>query len=65
MSHKQNTEWIEAAWENFEGACSEGNVGLAKAVIADTFDAGFADDGRKMNTRLREVTAGQVSNQVE
>lgn len=53
MSHPQNEEWLESAHEGLEQAIADGNVALAKDIIADTFDAGFSEEGRFMNRRLR------------
>lgn len=56
MSHEKNTEWLEGAYENFRDAVEVGNIALAKDIIQDTLDAGFGEDGRKMNLELRELT---------
>lgn len=55
MSHIENTRWLEAAQENFESAIAGGNLSLAKDIIADTFDAGFATEARAMNIQLRNT----------
>lgn len=60
MSMKQNLEWLEAAEENFYEACELGNISMAKAIIADTFDAGFPSEARTMNLLLR--TASMANN---
>lgn len=56
MSHQQNTEWLEAAYENFRDAVEVGNIALAKDIIQDTIDNGFSEDARKMNLEMRELT---------
>lgn len=52
-----NSQWLEAAYENFQQAKEDGNVPLAKLIIADTFDAGFAIEARSMSRELRNVKA--------
>jgi hypothetical protein len=52
MSHPVNTEWIEAAWEHFDGAIEEHNYLLAKDIIADTKDKGFGEGARLMEELL-------------
>lgn len=53
MSLSQNTEWIESAYDMFEQALAIDNIALAKDIITDTFEYGFADESRKMNQELR------------
>lgn len=59
MSHIGNDKWLEAAQEHFDSAVEAGNLGLAKDIIADTLDAGFADVARSMTAQLREVPPQQ------
>jgi len=61
MSHKQNTEWLEAAQENLNQAIDSGNYALAKDIIADTFDAGFAEEARAMSVQLRNTPVEKFS----
>ncbi len=55
MSTIQNDIWVEAAYEDFEVALSEGNIAMAKLIIADMFDAGFTDESRTLAKRLRYI----------
>lgn len=66
MSHPYNTLWIESAYENFGQALLEGDIHLAKDIIADTFDAGFAIEARAMANELRRVETNKLltNNQV-
>ena len=57
MSHIQNTRWIEAAQEQFEDAVARHDLKTVKAIIADTFDAGFAAEARTMNEEVRKYPA--------
>jgi hypothetical protein len=59
MSHPQNEQWLEAAYEHFTDAVGMGNYALAKDVIADTFDAGFAKEARQISEELREMSIYQ------
>jgi hypothetical protein len=61
MSHIQNDKWLEAAHEHFQGAIDQGNYALAKAVIADTFDAGFPNEARQMALELRDLPISQFN----
>lgn len=56
MSDIHSERWLESAHENFEQALQEGDVGQAKAIIADTLDAGFGSFARTMNRQLRNAT---------
>lgn len=53
MSHIKNTEWLEAAAENYQTAVDAGNYSLAQAVIADTRDAGFSEQANAMESALQ------------
>ena len=55
MSDRYNDEWIQGAYEAFGIALMEKDVGLAKDIIADTFDAGFDREARAMTATMREV----------
>lgn len=55
MSHPQNEEWLESAYEGLEHAVLIGDVSGAKEIIADTFDAGFAEQARHMTESLRGI----------
>lgn len=61
MSHIQNEKWLEAALENFQDALDAGNYALIKDVIADTQEAGFLDEARVMNNKLRETPMSQFN----
>lgn len=52
MSHHANTEWLEAAHENFEQALEDRNWGLAEAVIMDTQEAGFSEEANRWHLKL-------------
>lgn len=52
---ENRVEWLKAAWDNFEEALARGDEGMCKAVIADVQEAGFLEDGRSMNQRMRDV----------
>lgn len=60
MSNKQNTEWLEAAQDNFTEAVAEENIKMAKAIIADVLEAGFRDEAQTMVEALREIPVGRV-----
>lgn len=60
MSTKQNTEWLDAAHDNFTEAVAEENIKLAKAIIADVLEAGFRDEAQTMVEALREIPIGRV-----
>lgn len=55
MSHQKNTEWVEAAHENFGEAVEAGNYSLAKGIIADMKEAGFSLDAEAMSQQLATV----------
>jgi hypothetical protein len=55
MSCEENTIWLEGAYEMLDGAIEQGNYALAKDIIADTFDKGFAEEARQMNLLLRNA----------
>lgn len=52
MSHIENELWLEASRENFNEALSEGNLHLAKEIIADVMDVSPAS-GRELVQELR------------
>lgn len=56
MSALQNERWMEAAYENFHEALEVEDIKLAKAIIADVQEAGFTEQGRRMNSELRQAT---------
>ncbi len=63
MSQIENREeWIKAAWDNFYDAAKSGDVALSKAIIADVQEAGFLEDGRRMNQMLRKLITGFTHN---
>lgn len=53
MSNPWNDRWLEVAKDNFDQAIAEGNIALAKDIIADTIDAGFTPEARQMVKQLR------------
>ena len=55
MSHKVNTEWLEAAKEHLDGAIDEGNYSLCKAILADIRDNGFSVEAAQLEETFREV----------
>lgn len=55
MSNPWNQQWLEVAKDNFDQAIAEGNIALAKDIIADTIDAGFMPEARQMTQQLRKV----------
>ena len=57
MSTNENTLWLEAAQENFEEAISSGDIKAAKDIIADVQEAGFREEGQRMNKQLRDFTS--------
>lgn len=61
MSNKQNDVWLEAVFENFQDALDAGNYALVKDVIADTQEAGFLDEARVMNNKLRNTPITQFA----
>jgi hypothetical protein len=52
MSTKENTEWLEAAYDNLETALAMEDVATAKAIIADTREYGFYTEAKQMERRL-------------
>ncbi len=57
--HIKNTEWLEAAYENFESAIASRNYNLAQAVIEDTRDKGFTDEASQMEQELKDTPVEQ------
>lgn len=55
MSHKQNTEWIESAWERFDELVTSKDFAEARLVRDDTKDSGFASDAERMTAILIEA----------
>lgn len=47
--------WLDAAQDNFRTALTNEDVEMAKAVIGDTFDAGYSDAARTMVFALRSA----------
>lgn len=62
MSHDVNTEWLEAANENFEQAVTDQNWKLAQGIIADTKDKGFKEEAEKMEEQLADEQADNEEN---
>ena len=52
--------WLDAAYENFGLAMLEGNIALAKDIIADMFDAGFDWEARALSLELRRVETNKL-----
>lgn len=52
----KDADWLDAARDNFQTALERSDIAMAKAVIADTFDAGFPTAARVMVIALRNST---------
>jgi len=52
MSLHQNTEWLEAAKENFETALANKEYSLAKDIVEDIKDAGFKEEAKTLKKEL-------------
>lgn len=59
MSCNANSEWLEAAKENFEEALEQGDYLLCKDIVADVKWAGFLDTARYMKEVLDESPVKQ------
>lgn len=53
MSHPKNTEWIEAAQENFDEALAAGDAVGCENIIADSRDVGFTHEAQLMEEALK------------
>lgn len=54
MSNKNNTQWLEAAKENFEQAVSEKNYKFARSLLTDINDNGFEKEADDLMLVLRQ-----------
>lgn len=55
MSKRQNDEWAETAYDNFQQAVDDGNLSLANDIIEDVKDSGFSDLARRMKQEIKNI----------
>lgn len=55
MSHPQNTQFIESAYERFDEAVAQGEYHTALNVITDVRVNGFATEAQTLRDLLRAV----------